>query len=87
MRKYYLEIESYKDDKSISTLRIIDQATKNRAEEFIKTLKNLNVEFYRISADLHRLLCVAHDLSDASTKIITLEIKNLLESESKGEEK
>ena len=82
MRKYYLEIESYRDDNSISTLRIIDQATKNRTEKFIKTLKNLKVDFFIISADFHRQLSIAQDLNEASSKLIKLEIKNLLESES-----
>lgn len=82
MRKYYLEIESYRDDNSISTMRIIDQATKNRTEKFIKTLKNLKVDFFIISDDFHRQLSVARDLNEASSKLIKLEIKKLLESES-----
>lgn len=83
MRKYYLEIESYRDDNSISTMRIIDQATRNRTEKFIKTLKNLKVEFFRIDADFHRQLSIARDLNEASSKLIKLEIKNLLERETK----
>ena len=82
MRKYYLEIESYRDDNSLSALRIIDQATKNRTEKFIKTLQNLKVELFIIDADFHRQLSIAQDLSEASSKLIRLEIKKLLESES-----
>jgi len=83
MRKYYLEIESYQDDNSLSTLRIIDQATKNRREKFAKTLKNLRLEFFRISDDFHMQLSIARDLNEASSKLIKLEIKKLLESEAK----
>ncbi len=83
MRKYYLEIESYRDDNSLSTMRIIDQRTKNRTEEFIKTLKNLKVEFFLICDDFHRQLSIAQDLNEASSKLIKLEIKQLLESEAK----
>ncbi len=81
MRKYYLEIEYYQNDMSISTLRIIDQATKNRREEFAKTLRNLDIIFFRIDNDFHRQLSIAQDLNEASSKLIRLEIKNLLESE------
>ncbi len=81
MRKYYLEIESYRDDNSISTLRIIDQATKNRTERFFKSIKHLKVEFLGIDADFHRQLSLARDLNDATAKLIKLEIKQLLESE------
>jgi len=84
MRKYYLEIEYYQDDMSLSTLRIIDQRTKNRRAEFAKTLRNLDIEFFPICDDFHRQLSVAQDLNEASTKLIKLEIKKLLESESTG---
>lgn len=84
MRKYYLEIESYRDDNSLSNLEIICQRTKNRREIFAKTLKNLRLEFFEISDDFHRQLSLARDLNDATAKLIKLEIKSLLESESKG---
>ncbi len=81
MRKHYLEIEYYQNDMSISTLRIIDQRTKNRREKFAKTLKNLDIEFFPICSDFHRQLSIARDLNEATAKLIKLEIKNLLESE------
>jgi len=83
MRKYYLEIESYRDDNSLSNVEIIDQRTKNRREIFAKTLSNLRLEFFIISNDFHRQLSLVRDLNDATAKLIKLEIKHLLESESK----
>jgi len=77
MRKYYLEIESYGDDNSISSVEIIDQRTKNRRERFAKTLKNLRLEFFIISDDIFRLLSIVQALNEASSKLMRLEIKKL----------
>ena len=82
MRKYYLEIESYRDDNSLSSIKIIGQATKNRRERFAKTLKNLKIEFFKICPDFHRQLSIAQDLGEAQLKLVALEIRGLLESES-----
>ena len=85
MRKYYLEIESCKDDNSISSIEIIDQRTRNRREKFAKTLQNLKIEFFSICDDFHGQLSIARDLNEASSKLIKLEIKKLLEEKKEGE--
>ena len=80
MRKYYLEIESYRADNSLSTLEIIDQATKNRREKFAKTLENLRLEFFRIDIDDFMRIATARNLAEASVKLMNLEIKKFWKS-------
>jgi len=79
MRKYYIEIESYRDDTSITGIKIIDQQTKNRRSRLAKTLKNVRLDFFllEVNAFRQRLQC-ARDLGEASAKLLNLEIRDQL---------
>lgn len=79
MSKYYLQIVSYQDDDSISSIKIIGHGEKTRIENSTKNWKHLKNDFYLIPADFHRQLACAGDLGEAQLKLTTLVIKNLLE--------
>lgn len=83
MNKYYLQIVSYRDDNSISSIKIIGHGEKTRAENQTKKWKNLKHDFYLIPADFFRQLSCAGDLGEAQLKLVSLEIKNLLELKNK----
>lgn len=79
MRKYYLEIESYEDDSSIIGLRVVDQATRNRRERFIKSMKhkNIRIDFYIINRNVHNRLYFCQELTLAATKITSITNREL----------
>lgn len=79
MRKYYLEVESFRDDSSIIGIRIVDQRTKNRRSKLAKKLVNTQLDFFRTSPGKLGLLTNARDLSEASTKLINLKIRGFTE--------
>lgn len=81
MRKYYLEVESYKIDDSIIQLRIVDQRTKNRRYSFVRNpLRDIRIEFFEIPSDNLGLLSCAYDLGEASVKLMKLKMKVSRES-------
>lgn len=83
MRKYYLEIESYRNDNSLSGIEIINQATKNRRERFAKTLKNLRLDFFEVDIHDFMRIATARNLAEASVKLMNLEIKDFWKSSKK----
>lgn len=54
MRKYYIEVESYRDNTLIIGIKIIDQATKNRRSKFAKTLENVKLDFFLVEVNAFR---------------------------------
>ena len=77
MRKYYLEVESYRDDNSLCTVRVINQATKNRREKFIKNLKRIKLDFLKINYNVNDMLSLCEDLNMASTKLMSIANREL----------
>lgn len=77
MRKYYLEVESYRDDTLVCRVGVINQATKNRRERFAKNFKGMKLDFLTINQDINQILSLCEDLNMASFKLMNLVNKEL----------
>lgn len=73
--KYYLEVESYKANSSVTAIRIVNQTTKNRREKLSSILKSMKVDFFEIDDEPYSRLNCSFYLSEASTKLIKIMIK------------
>lgn len=83
MRKYYLEVESYKHihNRGLLGISIVDQKTKNRREEFGKKLSRTGIEHFEILRETpEEILQTARDFAHATKQLIDLKVKEIIKA-------